>query len=149
MLWFNNGSAVPWITSRELFRRDDNTNGLLGLTQATLLSTLDQFPNGSKWVCFEKLLARVYVHSHAAPHRHNQFWILFCFSLFTFHLFETFEVDWSTGDFAKWSVLGLVGEWSKCSLPISSVLWSLNCVVYWWNRVHNLNCNFCCPLAWW
>lgn len=51
--WFNSWSAVPWVTSRDLFKMDDNINGLLGLIQDTLLSILGQFSNGSKWTCLE------------------------------------------------------------------------------------------------
>lgn len=126
--WFNSWSTVPWITCRELFKMDDNINGLLGLIQDTFLSILGQSSNGSKWVCFRKLLAcnvGVYIRASRRP---RQFQILFYFSLFTFHLSlrllklnEALEIVLVGND------LGLVSEWSKCSFSISSILWNLDC----------------------
>ena len=108
--WFNSWSAVLWISSRELFKVGDNTNGLLGLMQDTFLSILRQFSNGSKWVGFRKLLAHMYVHSHTASRRSRQFRIILFWSIHISSLFETFETKWGTGDCAIGSHLGLGSE---------------------------------------
>lgn len=100
VFWFNSWSTVPWITSRELFKMDDNINGLLGLIQDTFLSRPGQFSNGSKWMCFGKLLAHAYVHSHTASRRSSN--SKFC----SVSVYSHFISMW---DFWNW-----IKHWRSC-----------------------------------